>query len=97
MKIILKNVGIIVVDLTVRYIILSSAKSRTLLLTGSGRSFIYYARKRYGPNTDPWGTPDTTGVFRYLGALQISEVHPSIHTCWVRHCKNDLIHRVVRG
>ena len=77
-----------VVDLTVRYIIVSSAKSRTLLLTESGRSFIY-ARKRHGPNTDPWGTPDTTG--------NVSEVHPSIRTCWVRHCKNDLIHRVVSG
>ena len=49
-----------VVDVTVRYIIVSSAKSRSLLLTDSGRSFIY-ARKRHGPNTDPWGTPDTTG------------------------------------
>ena len=68
-----------VVDLTVRYIIVSSAKSRTLLLTESGRSFIY-ARKRHGPNTDPWGTSDTTG--------NVSEVHPSIRTCWVRHCKN---------
>ena len=48
-----------VVDLTVRYIIVSSAKSQTLLLTESGRSFIY-ARKRHGANTDPWGTPDTT-------------------------------------
>ena len=74
-----------VVDLTVRYIIVSSAKSRTLLLTESGRSFIY-ARKRHGPYTDPCGTPDTTG--------NVSEVHPYIRTCWMRHCKNDLIHRV---
>ena len=36
-----------VVDLTVRYIMVSSAKSRTLPLTESGRSFIY-ARKRHG-------------------------------------------------
>ena len=35
------------------------------------------------------GTPDTTG--------NVSEVHPSIRTCWVRHCKNDLIHRAVSG
>ena len=54
MEIVLKNVGIIYyVDvLTVRYIIVSSAKSRTLLLTELGRSFIY-ARKRHEPNTDP--------------------------------------------
>ena len=75
-----------VVDLTVRYIIVSSAKSRTLLLSREGH---LYARKRHGPNTDPWVTPDTTG--------NVSEVHSSIRTCWVRHCKNDLIHRVVSG
>ena len=74
--------------LTVIYIIVSSAKSRTLLLTELGRSFIY-ARKRHGPNTDPWGTPDITG--------KVSDVHPSIRTFWVRHCKKELIHRVVRG
>ena len=33
----------------------TSAKSSTLLLTESGRSFIY-DRKRHEPNTDPWGT-----------------------------------------
>ena len=59
--------------LTVRYIIVSLAKSRTLLFTELGRSF----RKRHGPNTDPWGTPDITG--------KVSDVHPSILTFWVRH------------
>ena len=49
MEIILKNVGRSVVDLTVRYIIVSSAKSRTLLLTESGRSFIYMLGKGMDP------------------------------------------------
>ena len=84
MDIVLKNVAY-VADLTV-----SSAKSRTLVLTESGRSFIY-ARKRHGPNTDPWGTPDKTGT------VIVSEAHPSISTCLVRHCKNDLTHRAVSG
>ena len=67
---------------------MSSAKSRTLLLTELGRSF-KYARKRHGPNIDPRGTPDITG--------KLSDVHPSILTFRVRHCKNELIHRVVIG
>ena len=43
----------------VRYMTVSSAKSRMLLCMFSGMSFIYM-RKRHGPSTDPWGTPDRT-------------------------------------
>ena len=39
----------------------SSAKSRVVELSGRGRSLMY-ARKREGPSTDPWGTPDGTGL-----------------------------------
>ena len=41
------------------YKAVSSAKSLTLDLTCSGRSFMY-ARKRIGPRTEPCGTPDET-------------------------------------
>ena len=44
----------------VRYIIVSSANSLILLCIFSGMPFIYM-RKRHGPSTDLWGTPDRTG------------------------------------
>ena len=44
-----------------KYLAVSSAKSLTLDLTCSGRSFIY-ARKRMGPRTEPCGTPDETWI-----------------------------------
>ena len=39
----------------------SSAKRRTDDLILSGRSLINI-KKRTGPKTDPWGTPDKTGT-----------------------------------
>ena len=44
----------------VRYMMVSSANSLMLLLIESCMSFMYM-RKRQGPSTDPWGTPDSTG------------------------------------
>ena len=43
------------------YKIQSSAKRRTDDLILSGRSLINI-KKRTGPKTDPWGTPDKTGT-----------------------------------
>ena len=43
---------------------MSSAKSLTLGLTCSGRSFMY-ARKRIGPRTEPCGTPEETDFINY--------------------------------
>ena len=45
---------------TVRYMIVSSAKSLILLCIVSGISFMY-RRNRHCPNTEPCGTPDMTG------------------------------------
>ena len=44
-----------------RYMAVSSAKSLTLDLTWSGRSFMY-ARNKMGPRTEPCGTPEETGI-----------------------------------
>ena len=44
---------------------MSSAKSLTLDLTWSGRSFIY-ARKSMGPRTVPCGTPEDTAILSDL-------------------------------
>ena len=44
-------------ELIGRYMAVSSAKSLTLDLTWSGRSFMY-ARKSMGPRTWPCGTPE---------------------------------------
>ena len=51
-----------VVELIARYKAVSSAKSLTLDLTCSGRSFMY-ARKRIGPRTEPCGTLEETEIF----------------------------------
>ena len=44
-----------------RYIAVSSAKSLTLDLTCSGRSFMY-ARNKMGTRTKPCWTPQETGI-----------------------------------
>ena len=46
-------------ELTARFMAVSSAKSLTLDLTWSGRSFMY-ARKSMGPRTEPCRTPEDT-------------------------------------
>ena len=58
----------------------SSAKSLTVELRLSGKSFIYI-KNSSGPKTVPWGTPDvvTTGA----------DDAPSITTDWVRCVRND--------
>ena len=43
------------------YMAVSSAKSLTLDLKCSGRSFIN-ARNKMGPRTEPFGTPEETGI-----------------------------------
>ena len=50
----------------------SSAKSRTLDLTCSGRSFIK-ARKRMGTSTEPCGTPEETDIVLELMSLVITD------------------------
>ena len=50
-----------VVELIARYMAVSSAKSLTLVLTRSCRSFVY-ARKIIGSRTEPCGTPEETGT-----------------------------------
>ena len=52
-------------ELIARYMAVSSAKSLTLDLTWSGRSFIYI-RKSMGPKTEPFGTPDDTAIYSDL-------------------------------
>ena len=44
-------------ELIHKYMAVSSAKSLTLDLPFSGRSFMY-AKKRIGPRTEPCGTPE---------------------------------------
>ena len=44
-----------------RYMAVSSAKSLTPDLTCSGRSFMY-ARNKMGPRTEPFWTPEETGI-----------------------------------
>ena len=60
-----------------------SAKSLTVDLTCSGRSFMY-ARKRIGPRTEPCGGPEETGIF--------SELIPLITTACFRFFKKSFIH-----
>ena len=71
------------VELIARYKAVSSAKSLTMDLTCSGRSFMY-ARKRIGPRTEPCGTPEETGF--------LSELIPLITTACFRLSKKSLIH-----
>ena len=40
---------------------MSSSNNLTLDMTCSGRSFMY-AKNSMGSMTDPWGTPDDTGM-----------------------------------
>ena len=83
--------------------ILSSAKSlRVLCCKYSGKSFIYI-RKRIGPRTVPWGTPDVTGA-KYLTfrpQVQLSgygqlESQKSNHMHY-RICRNISVYRVGVG
>ena len=60
-------------QLIARYMTVSSAKSLTLDLTWSGRSFIY-ARKSMGPRTEPSGTPEDTAI--------MSDLTPFKTTAW---------------
>ena len=69
----------------VRYMMVSSANSLMLLLIESGMSFMYM-RKRQGPSTDPWGTPDSTG--------QAPDCSPSRTTFCDLPDKKDLIHAI---
>ena len=46
---------------TVKYTAVSSANSLTCEVIFSGRSFMY-SRNKIGPRTEPWGTPDVTGI-----------------------------------
>ena len=62
-------------ELIARYMAVSSAKSLTLYLTWSGRSFIY-ARKSMGPRTEPCGTPEDTAI--------LSDLTPFKRTAWER-------------
>ena len=64
---------------------MSSAKSLTLDLTCSGRSFMY-ARKRIGPRTEPCGTPEEIEI--------LSEFIPLITAACVRLSKKSFILRV---
>ena len=59
---------------------------QTLLFSESGKSFIN-ARKRQGPRTDPWGTPDMTG--------RDGDCLPSTTTNWSLLCRKELIHETV--
>ena len=72
-------------ELIARYMAVSSAKSLTLDLTWSGRSFIY-ARKSMGPRTEPCGTPGDTAI--------LSDLTPFKTTAWVshHHCRHMTIY-----
>ena len=67
---------------TVRYTAVSSANNLTWDWMFSGRSLMYN-RKRSGPSTEPWGTPEVT--------LTSSDDSPSSTTVWVRPIRNDCI------
>ncbi|KAH3859817.1 hypothetical protein DPMN_102638 [Dreissena polymorpha] len=64
----------------------SSAKRRTWDVTREGRSFMY-RRKRRGPRTDPWGTPEVTGTW--------SDLVPSTTTDWDLPIRKDWIQDMV--
>ena len=50
---------------------MSSAKSLTLDLSCSGRSFMY-ARKRIGPRTEPCGTPEEIEILSEFNSINYS-------------------------
>ena len=64
----------------------SSANKRTDDLMLSGRSLMN-TKKRTGPRTEPWGTPDKTGTG--------SDSSPSSTTCCERLESHELIHLCV--
>ena len=66
-----------------RYIAVSSAKSLTLDLTCSGRSFMY-ARNKKGPITEPCEMPEETVI--------VPEWKPFVTTDCFLLSKNFLIH-----
>ena len=72
-----------VVELIARHKAVSSAKSLTLDLTCSVRSFMY-ARKIIVQRTEPCGTPEETEI--------LSEFIPLITTACFRLSKKSLIH-----
>ena len=67
---------------TVRYTAVSSANNLTWDWMFSGRSLMYN-RKKSGPSTEPWGTPEVT--------LTSSDDSPSSTTVWVQPIRNDWI------
>ena len=70
------------IDMTVWYMMQSSAKSQVLEVTVSGRSLINI-KKSNRPRMVPWGTPITT--------CTLSEVARSTMTCWFLSFRNDRI------
>ena len=76
--------------LTCLYSKLSSAnKDNVEIETNSGRSLMY-TRNNSGPNTVPYGTPESTSSF--------TDSHPSTSTCCVLEDIKDVIHcRVFHG
>ena len=56
-------------ELIARYMAISSAKSMTLDLTWSGRSFIYI-RKSMDPRAEPCGTPEDTAILSDLSPFK---------------------------
>ena len=67
---------------------MSSAKSLTLDLTCSGRSFMY-ARNKMGPRTDPCGTPEETGNVQETGIV-IRKYHNHKQQTNPRHREEEL-------
>ena len=68
--------------LIVKYTTVSSANNLTSEWMFSGRSLIY-KRNKIGPKTEPWGTPDVTGIS--------DDFSPSKATHWVCPSKKALI------
>ena len=46
---------------TVKYTAVSSTNSLNCEVIFTGRTFMY-SRNKIGPRTEPWGTPDVTGI-----------------------------------
>ena len=67
---------------TVKYTAVSSANMLTCEFIFSDRSFMY-KRNEVGPRTEPWGTPDVTGI--------AADFSPSRATHCERPSKNTLI------
>ena len=77
------------------YRIASSANSRIWEWVPVGRSLIYN-RKRIGPKTEPWGTPDVTWIWSEVVPSSMTHCDP-VCDCFIDAVELEFVDQVPMG